>query len=94
VYIVHASCDMPSLTDWTSDTEYTDLQSLVKCLNHRDSVSDTVCSEARLCWAVICLLWMTRLLSAPCIAIQQNSMIRAVLCSADVAMVEHLVSVI
>ncbi len=61
---------------------------------YRHSVSDTVCSQARLCWTVICLLWMTRLLSAPCIAIPQNSTIKAVLCSADVAMVEHLVSVI
>ena len=96
MYTVHASCDMPSLIDWTSDTHsqgYTNLQNLVKCLDHRDIVSDTVCSQARLCWAVICLLWMTKLISVPCVAIQQDSMIKAVLCTADVAVVEHLVFV-
>ncbi|DBA74348.1 TPA: hypothetical protein ACH3X1_011122 [Trebouxia sp. C0004] len=28
---------------------YTNLQSLVKCLDHKGIVSDTVCSQARLC---------------------------------------------
>ena len=39
-----------SLIDWISDTRsqgYTDLQSLVKCLDHRDFVSDTACSQAK-----------------------------------------------
>ena len=39
-----------SLTGWISDTlsqGYTDLQSLVKCLDHRNSVSDTGCSQAK-----------------------------------------------
>ncbi len=39
-----------SLIDWISDTlsqGYTDLQSLVKCLDHRDIVSDTGCSQAK-----------------------------------------------
>jgi len=39
-----------SLIDWISDTQsqgYTDLQSLVKCLDHRDIVSDTACSQAK-----------------------------------------------
>jgi hypothetical protein len=38
------------LIDWISDTRsqgYTDLQSLVKCLDHRDIVSDTACSQAK-----------------------------------------------
>jgi len=38
------------LIDWISDTlsqGYTDLQSLVKCLDHRDIVSDTGCSQAK-----------------------------------------------
>ena len=38
------------LLDWISDTRsqgYTDLQSLVKCLDHRNIVSDTACSQAR-----------------------------------------------
>ena len=41
-------CD--SLIDWILDTlsqGYTNLQSLVKCLDHRDIVSDTVCSQAK-----------------------------------------------
>ena len=40
------------LIDWISDTlsqGYTNLQSLVKCLDHRGIASDTVCSQARLC---------------------------------------------
>jgi len=39
-----------SLIDWISDTRshgYTDLQGLVKCLDHRDIVSDTACSQAK-----------------------------------------------
>jgi hypothetical protein len=39
-----------SLIDWISDTRSqgcTNLQSLVKCLDHRDIVSDTVCSQAK-----------------------------------------------
>jgi len=38
------------LIDWISDTlsqGYTNLQSLVKCLDHRNIVSDTVCSQAK-----------------------------------------------
>ncbi len=38
------------LIDWISNTRsqgYTDLQSLVKCLDHRDIVSDTACSQAK-----------------------------------------------
>ena len=38
-----------SLPDWISGTRfqgYTNLQSLVKCLDHRDNVSDTACSQA------------------------------------------------
>ena len=40
------------LIEWISDTlsqGYTNLQSLVKCLDHRVIASDTVCSQARLC---------------------------------------------
>ena len=39
-----------SLVDWISDAlsqGYTNLQSLVKCLDHRNIVSDTVCSQAK-----------------------------------------------
>ncbi len=39
------------MIDWISDTiyqGYTNLQSLVKCLDHRGIASDTVCSQARL----------------------------------------------
>jgi len=39
-----------SLIDWISDIlsqGYTNLQSLVKCLDHRNIVSDTVCSQAK-----------------------------------------------
>ena len=39
-----------SLIDWISDTlsqEYTNLQSLLKCLDHTNIVSDTVCSQAK-----------------------------------------------
>jgi len=39
-----------SLIDWISDTRsqgYTDLQSLAKCLDDRDIVSDTACSQAK-----------------------------------------------
>ena len=39
-----------SLINWISDTlsqGYTSLQSLVKCLDHRNIVSDTVCSQAK-----------------------------------------------
>ena len=38
------------LIDWISDTlsqEYTNLQSLLKCLDHTNIVSDTVCSQAK-----------------------------------------------
>jgi hypothetical protein len=48
---------MASLIDWISDTRsqgYTNLQSLVRCLDHRDIASDTVCSQARLCQAAQC----------------------------------------
>ncbi len=41
-----------SLVDWISDTlsqGYTNLQSLVKCLDHRGVPPDTLCSQARLC---------------------------------------------
>ena len=37
---------------WISDTHcqgYTELQSLIKCLDHRDIALVTVCSQARLC---------------------------------------------
>ena len=37
---------------WVSDTfcqGYTNLQTLVKCLDHRGIVSDTACSQGRLC---------------------------------------------
>ncbi len=47
-----------SLIDWISDTlsqGYTNLQSLVKCLDHRGIASDTVCSQARLCEAAQCI---------------------------------------
>jgi len=40
------------LIDWISDTlsqGYTNLQSLVKCLDHRGIASDTVRIQARLC---------------------------------------------
>ena len=39
-----------SLIDWISDAlsqGYTNLQSLVKCLDHRNIVSDTVCIQAK-----------------------------------------------
>ncbi len=38
------------LVDWiphTRSQKYTGLQSLVKCLHHREIVSDTVCSQAK-----------------------------------------------
>ena len=44
--------------DWISDTlsqGYTTLQSLVKCLDHRGIVSNTVCIQARLCQAAQCV---------------------------------------
>ena len=45
------NCHSPVfLIDWISDTRsqgYTDLQCLVKCLDHRGIVLDTVCSQAR-----------------------------------------------
>ena len=47
--LVLASLDVP-LVDWISDTRsqgYTGLQSLVKCLDHRALMSDTVCSQAK-----------------------------------------------
>ncbi len=47
-----------SLIDWISDARpqgYTDLQSLVKCLDYTGIVSDTVCSHARLCQAARCI---------------------------------------
>ena len=40
-----------------------------------------------LCWTAICLLWMTRLHSVPCITIQQDSLIEAGVCSTNVALV-------
>ena len=39
-----------SLVGWTSDTRsqgYTDLQSLVQCLHHTDTMSDTAYSQAK-----------------------------------------------
>ena len=45
------------LIDWISDTlskGYTDLQTLVKCLDHRGFASDTVCVQAWLCEAAQC----------------------------------------
>ena len=41
-----------SLIDWISDTlsqGYTNLQSLVECLDHRGIASDTAYSQARVC---------------------------------------------
>ncbi len=55
---VKVRCKHFSLTDWISDTlsqGYANLQSLVKCLGHRDIASDTVCSQARLCEAAQCI---------------------------------------
>ena len=40
-----------ALIDWISDAlsqGYTNLQSLVKCLDHKNIVSDTVCSQAKI----------------------------------------------
>ena len=45
------ACVAGFLLDWISDIlsqGYTDLQSLVKCLDRRGVASDTVCSQARL----------------------------------------------
>ncbi len=55
----HLPCNFPSFLD-RLDTDtlsqgYTNLQSLVKCLDHRGIASDTVCSQARLCWAAQCI---------------------------------------
>ncbi len=44
------------LVDWISDTlsqGYTGLQSLVKCLDHRDIMSDTACSQAKVVYALL-----------------------------------------
>lgn len=46
-----------SLIDWTSYTlsqGHTDWQSLVKCLDHRNIMSETGCSQAKLCQAARC----------------------------------------
>ena len=46
----HASLVWVPLIDWISDTlsqEYTNLQSLLKCLDHTNIVSDTACSQAK-----------------------------------------------
>ena len=54
---VAASQLSDSLTDWMSDTRsqgYTDLQSLVKCLDHRFIVSDTACSQAKVVLGCLC----------------------------------------
>jgi len=54
---VAASQLSDSLTDWMSDTRsqgYTDLQSLVKCLDHRVIVSDTACSQAKVVLGCLC----------------------------------------
>ena len=47
-----SSLPLGYLTVWLSDTRcqrYIKLQSLVKCLDHTDIVSVTICSQARLC---------------------------------------------
>ena len=54
---VAASQLSDSLTDWMSDTRsqgYTDLQSRVKCLDHRVIVSDTACSQAKVVLGCLC----------------------------------------
>ncbi len=58
-------CCEVSLVDWISDTRfqgYTVLQSLVKCLDHRDIMSDTACSQAKglLGCAIHCALNLVR----------------------------------
>ncbi len=50
-----------SLVDWISDTlsqGYTNLQSLVNCLDHRNIVSDTVCSQAKVVLGCVIHVYM------------------------------------
>jgi len=50
IALVQAQTCIVFLMDWVSDTRsqgYTDLQSLIECLGHSGTVSDTVCIQAK-----------------------------------------------
>ena len=66
------------MVDWISDTRsqgYTGLQSLVKCLDHRDIMSDTACSQAK-----VVLGWCCKTLTA---VVEGNSWDKWQSCKAD-----------